>query len=134
MSGTAAPLEVAWTIAAVGGLVFSAWLAFTGLRDRAALQVLIDEHPPRARRLGPRWWVALSAVVANTALCYVWLVFLGIGLLAMRYPPPPNPEQHVSSPLFGWLLLSAETMLAGVQGWHLWVRNRVNHADRWQPS
>jgi glycerol-3-phosphate acyltransferase PlsY len=134
MAGAASPLEIAWTIAAVCGFLFSLWLAFEGGKDFVAVREAIADVPPRARRWGPRWWIGLSALVANSALCYPWLVFGGIGVIAMQFPPPPpTAQQQVSSQWVGWLFLSAEVVLAAVQIWHRFVRSRVEQADRRRP-
>jgi hypothetical protein len=75
--------------------------------------------------------VALSAVVANAALCLVWLGFILIGLIAMQFPPPPpTTEQAVSNMWAGWVLIGMEGLLAGVQAWHLFVRGRVEQTSR----
>lgn len=132
MMGNVSPLEAAWSAIAVLGLLFSLWLAAAGWMDLDAVESAIDAHPPRARRWGPRWYVALSAVVANIALCLVWIGFLLIGAIAMRYPSPaPSPDQGVSSQWVGWVLIAMEAILAGVQAWHLFVRGRVENAERW---
>lgn len=134
MSGTASPLEISWTVVAVIGLMFSGWLALDGYRDLSAVLAAIRAVPPRARRWGPRWYVALSALVANAALCLVWAGFIVIGLIAMRFPPPPpNQVQSVSNIWAGWVLLGMEALLAGVQAWHLFVRDRIEQATRSAP-
>jgi hypothetical protein len=131
VSGTASALELSWTAIAVGGFLFSVWLVGGGWLDLQAVQAAIDAHPPRARRWGPRWWVAMSAVVANVALCLVWIGFVLIGAIAMRYPPPPpTAQQTVSTQWVGWVLIAMEALLAAVQAWHLFVRGRVEQADR----
>jgi hypothetical protein len=115
-------------VIAVAGLLFSGWLALAGWFDLKAVRQAIDDVPPRARIWGPRWWIALAAVVANVALCLVWMGFIFIGLMAMRYPPPPpTTEQAVSNQWVGWVLIAMEFLLAGVQGWHLFVRGRIEH-------
>jgi hypothetical protein len=130
----ASPLEVTWTSIAGLGLLFSIWLVGGGWFDLAAVTAAIKDVPPRARAWGPRWWVALSAVVANGLLCLVWLGFIAIGLIAMQFPPPPpSAEQAVSNQWAGWVLIAMEGLLAGVQAWHLFVRDRVEHAVRWAP-
>lgn len=132
MSGSASPLEITWTAIGLGGLLFTAWLIVGGILDRRAVQEAIDADPPRAYAWGQRWWVALRDTVMWLGFAYIWMVFIGVGLLAMRYPPPPpTPDQHVSSQLFGWLLISAELVIALVQGWYLFCRNRIDHAARW---
>jgi hypothetical protein len=134
VSGTASALELIWTGIAVAGLLFSGWLAFAGWLDLRAVREAIAEVPPRARIWGPRWYVALSAVVANVALCLVWLGFATIGFIAMRYPPPPpTSEQAASNQWVGWLLIAMEFLLMAVQGWHLFVRGKIEQAVRSQP-
>jgi hypothetical protein len=134
MSGTASPLEISWTVVACLGLLFSGWLALDGYRDLSAVLAAIRAVPPKARRWGPRWYVALSALVANAAFCLVWAGFIVIGLIAMRFPPPaPNPGQSVSNMWAGWVLLGMEVLLAGVQAWHLFVRDRIEQATRRAP-
>lgn len=128
---TVSPLELTWTAIAVVGLVFSGCLAVAGWLDLSAVRAAIRGVPPRARIWGPRWWVALSAVVANAALCLVWLGFILIGLIAMQFPPPPpTTEQAVSNMWAGWVLIGMEGLLAGVQAWHLFVRGRVEQTSR----
>jgi hypothetical protein len=129
MRATASPLEITWTVIAGLGLLFSAWLVLAGWLDLAAVRAAIRAVPPRARAWGPRWWVALSAVVANVAFCLVWLGFAMIGLIAMQFPPPPpTTEQASFSMVTGWVLIAMEAILVGVQAWHLFVRGRVEHA------
>ncbi|HEX5164230.1 MAG TPA: hypothetical protein VFV93_02440 [Thermomicrobiales bacterium] len=133
MSGAASPLEISWTVIAAAGLLFSVWLMAAGWMDLEAVQQGIRAVPPRARIWGPRWWVALSAVVANASLCLVWLGFILIGLIAMRFPPPPpTTEQAISNMWVGWVLIGMEALLATVQGWQLFVRERVNETARGQ--
>lgn len=133
-SGTASPLEISWSVVAVIGLLFSGWLTLDGSRDFSAVLAAIRAVPPKARKWGPRWYVALSAIVANAALCLVWLGFIVIGLIAMQFPPPaPNPDQAVSNVWAGWVLIGMEALLVGVQAWHLWVRGRIEHATRSAP-
>lgn len=128
---TASPLEITWTSIAAIGLLFSLWLALSGWYDLAAVRAAIRAVPPRARTWGPRWWVGLSAVVANGLLCFMWIGFAAIGLIAMQFPPPPpNPDQQVSNMWAGWVLIVMEALLAGVQAWHLFVRGRVDHSAR----
>jgi hypothetical protein len=107
-------------------------------RDRALsgweATIGLGAVPPMARKWGPRWYVALSAIVANATLCLVWAGFIVIGLIAMQFPPPPpNPDQSVSNMWAGWVLIAMEALLAGVQAWHLWVRGRVEQATRSAP-
>lgn len=129
----ASPLELTWTVIAGIGLLFSGWLTGGGWYDLAAVRVAIADVPPRARAWGPRWWVALSAVVANGLLCLVWAGFIATGLIAMQFPaPPPNPSQQVSNMWAGWVLIAMEALLAGVQAWHLFVRGRIEYAVREQ--
>lgn len=131
MSGTASPLELSWTTVAGIGLLFSAWLAAAGWLDLSAVRQAIEAVPPRARAWGPRWWVALSAVVANGALCLVWAGFIAIGLIAMQFPPPPpTAQQQVSNQWAGWVLIAMELILAAVQAWHVYVRGRVERTAR----
>lgn len=131
MSGQASALEVSWTSLAALGLVFSAWLALNGWSDFAAVRASIREIPPRARSWGPRWWVALSAVVANALLCLVWVGFILIGVIAMHWPPPPpSVEQQTFNIRVGWLFIAMEAILAFVQGWHLYVRGQVKATTR----
>ncbi len=126
---TASPLEISWTVIAGVGLLFSGWLAVAGWFDLTVVRAAVAERPPRARTWGPRWWVALSAVVANGALCLIWFGFLVIGLLAMRFPPPPpTTEQAASNVVVGWVLIAMEFLLVAVQAWHLYVRGKVEHA------
>jgi Na+/proline symporter len=128
---TASPLEQVWTAIAVAGFVFSAWLAADGWIDLSAVRAGVRARPPRARIWGPRWWIALSSIVANGLLCLVWLGFGLIGVVAMGYPPPtPSPDQHVSNMWVGWVLIGMEALLALVQGWHLFVRGRVSNATK----
>lgn len=134
MTGTASPLEISWTALAALGLLFSMWLAGGGRFDLAAVRAAINERPPRARAWGPRWYVAISSVVANSALCLVWLGFITIGLIAMQFPPPtPNPDQQVSNMWAGWVLIGMEALLVGVQAWHLYVRGKIEQTARGQP-
>lgn len=131
MSGTATPLELSWTVGAVIGFLFSAWLAFGGWLDLRSVQAGINDVPPRAVAWGPRWWNSLDKLVGNTLFFYPWLVFFVVGLIAMSYPPPPpNPDQHVSSQWVGWLLLSGEVMIAVIQVWHTYARNRTERSAR----
>lgn len=131
MSASASPLELSWTAIAALGLLFSAWLALDGWRDLSAVLAAIKDVPPRARLYGPRWYVGLSSVVANGALCLVWLGFIAIGLIAMQFPPPPpTSDQQVSNMWAGWVLIAMEGILAGVQAWHLFVRGAIQHAVR----
>ena len=128
---SASPLETSWTAIAVLGLLFSLWLAGGGWLDWRAVEASIRAVPPRARRWGPRWWVALSAVVANGLLCLVWIGFAFVGLIAMQYPPPPRTaHQTTSTAWIGWLLIAMELLLAFVQAWHLMVRGRVEQTAR----
>lgn len=129
MSGTTSPLEASWTIVACIGLLFSVVLAVQGWLDFRFVERAISRIPPLARRWGPRWWVALSALVANTALCLVWGGFAFIGWVAMQFPPPPpTAQQAVSNQWAGWALLTMEAVLAAVQAWHLFVRGRVDES------
>lgn len=131
MTGTASPLEITWTAVAVAGLLFSGWLVAGGWLDLAAVRAAILKVPPRARAWGPRWWLALSAVVANGVLCLVWCGFAAIGLIAMQFPPPPpNADQQVSNVWAGWVLIAMEVLLVAVQAWHLFVRGRVERTSR----
>jgi hypothetical protein len=131
MSGSASPLEISWTLIGGVGALFTVWLIVGGVLDRRAVQEEIDADPPRARAWGPRWWVATRDTGLWLLIAYIWLVFVGVGVIAMRYPPPPpNPDQHVSSQWFGWLLISAEFVLALCQGWYLFCRNRIDAANR----
>ena len=128
MAGTVSHLEMVWTLIAVAGLLFSAWLTLAGWADFQAVESAIRRTPPLARRWGPRWWVGLSAVVANLTLIVAWAVFIFIGIMAMQWPPPPpTTEQAVANTWVGWALILAELVIAGVQGWHLFVRGRVEH-------
>lgn len=131
MTGTASPLELSWTALAVAGLLFSVWLAAGGWFDLAAVRAAIVEVPPRARAWGPRWWVGLSSVVANSALCLVWLGFILIGFIAMQFPPPPpTATQQVSNQWAGWVLIGMEAILVSVQAWHLYVRSKIEQTSR----
>src|SRR5678816_3706546 len=118
MTGTTSPLELAWTIGGVVGLVFTVWLLLGSWWDYRSLRQLIDAVPPTARELGPRWWTVAKAAGLWLGCLYLWLVFVAVGLLAIHYPPPPpNTEQQVSSQVFGWLLLSGEFVLVAAQAW-----------------
>ena len=131
VSGTISHLEVAWTSVAGVGLLFSTWLTLAGWWDFAAVRAAIKAKPPRARAWGPRWWVGLSALVANGALCLIWLGFILIGWIAMQFPPPPpTAEQQVSNWWAGWVLIVMETLLAGVQVWHVFVRRQIDQIVR----
>lgn len=126
MTGTASLLELSWTLIGVIGAVFTVILSIGSVLDRREVQRQIDAHPPRAVAWGPRWWVAVRDTGMWLLIAYIWLVFIVVGVLAMRYPaPPPNPDQHVSSQWFGWLLISAEFALALFQGWYLFCRTRI---------
>jgi hypothetical protein len=126
----ASPLEWAWTVVALFGLFFSGWLMLNGWRDWNAVEYAIRVVPPRARRWGPRYWVAYSAVISNGLLCLVWTGFMLIGLIAMQYPPPPpTTDQHVSNQWSGWILIGMEFLLMSVQGWHLYVRMKLEQAN-----
>lgn len=134
MSGTASPLELTWSVVAVIGLVFSLGLTYDGWRDFLAVRSAIRAVPPRARAWGPRWWVALSSIVANGTLCLIWLGFILIGAIAMQFPPPqPTTEQAISNMWAGWVLIAMEMCLAGVQAWHLYVRSQINRATGGRP-
>lgn len=135
MTGAASPLEITWTFIGIVFFFVTVLLIVLGMRDRRTIQEEIDADPPRARAWGPRWWVALRDTCMWLLIAYIWLVFAGVGLIAMRYPPPPpNPDQHASSQWFGWLLISAEFVLALFQGWYLFCRNRIDVANREQSS
>jgi Na+/proline symporter len=126
----ASPLEWAWTLVAAAGLCFSIWLAVSGYLDLRAVVDASQENPPRARIWGPRYWVALSSWCANGTLCVIWVGFILIGAVAMQYPPPPpTVDQTVSNQWVGWVLILMELLLAGVQGWHLFVRGKIEAAD-----
>lgn len=129
----ASAVEQAWTAIAVAGLIFSAWLASDGWLDLAAVRAAVNADPPRARSWGPRWWVALSAVIANGLLCLVWLGFASIGAVAMSLPPNPLAAQTTAVTATGWVLIAMEAILAFVQGWHLFVRGRVSRAAGVRP-
>lgn len=130
MSGVTA-LEIAWTSIAVTAFIFSIWLVFGGWNDFVAVRDAVRATPPRARVWGPRWWIALSAFVANMILTVVWLIFIVVGVLAMTTRPDSNPlyQAWVAS-ITGWLLIVGFSLIALVQAWHLFVRNRVNRASR----
>lgn len=129
MSGSASSLEITWTTIGIVFAFVTVLLIVFGIKDRRTVQKEIDAHPPRAKAWGPRWWVAVRDTGMWILIEYIWLVFAGVGLIAMRYPPPPpNPDQHVSSQWFGWLLISAECVLALFQAWYLFCRNRIDHA------
>jgi hypothetical protein len=131
--GNVSPIEAAWTLVACLGLLFSGWLTLAGWRDLAEVRAGIARVPPIARAWGPRWWVGLSAVVANAALCLVWLGFAIIGWISMQFPPPPpTTEQSVSNVWAGWVLIATELILALVQAWHLFVSERVTTTSREQ--
>lgn len=131
MSGSASFLEISWTVIGLVGMAFTVWLIISSFRDRRAVQREIDADPPRARAWGPRWWVAVRGAGMWLLIAYIWLVFVGVGAIAMRYPPPPpTPDQHVSSQWFGWLLISAELVLALFQVWYLFCQNRIEDANR----
>jgi hypothetical protein len=111
-------------------LFFSGWLMLQGWYDWNAVEYAIKLTPPRARRWGPRYWVAYSSVFSNGLLCLMWLGFILIGLIAMQYPPPPpTTDQHVSNWWAGWVLIVMEILLASVQGWHLFVRRMIEKSD-----
>lgn len=125
----ASPLEITWTAVACLGFAFSMWLAISGARDLLFVRSLVRHVPPLAKTWGPRWWLALFALTANVALCFVWAGFIGVGLIAMQFPPPPpTSDQAVSNMWAGWSLITMEMLLAAVQGWHLYVRRQVDAA------
>jgi len=135
LTGTTSWLELTWTVVALAGLIFSAWLSFAGWLDLSAVRAAIRDVPPRARIFGPRWYVGLTGVVDNSALCLVWIGFIVIGLLAMRYPPPPpTTEQAVSNQWVGWLLIMIEMLLVLVQGWRMFIRMKIEHAIAHPPD
>ena len=130
-SSTVAPLEIAWTAISALALLFSIWLAVNGWRDFAAVCAAIAENPPRARRWGPRWWLGLSAWVANTALSLVWLGFATVGMLAMTAGPDSDVVYRAwVASITGWTLIGMTLLLALVQAWHLYVRGRVEQTSR----
>jgi hypothetical protein len=132
---TVSPLELAWTILGVLGFCFSLSLGISGLCDLLTVEEAIQTDPPSAIRYGPRWWLALSPSVANSALCLIWIGYIYLGIRAMAdpqivYPPELQGEQT----LFGVILLGSEIILLLVQIWHTFIRLKVEHAQTFQQS
>jgi hypothetical protein len=103
--------------------------------DLLTVEEAIQADPPTAIRYGPRWWLALSPSVSNTALCLIWVGYIYLGVRAMAdpeiaYPPELRGEQM----LFGAILLGSEIILLAVQGWHTFIRFKVEHAQTFQQS
>lgn len=131
MSGNVSPIELTWTGVAVIWFVLSLWFSlWLGRRDLNDVKEGIKDVPPRAVAWGPRWWSALQTIVVHLAFAVLfWTPFIIIGLVAMRYPPPPpSPDQSVSARWLGYLFLVAEFGGAFIQAWMLYVRYKIEHA------
>lgn len=120
----AAPIEIAWSVIAGIGMLITGWMILDSWLDYRAVRRGIRGGYARAR--GARWWIALGALVGNGMYLFVWAGFVGIGLIAMQYPPPPRlPDQEVSTMWSGWMLIAMEGLLALAQVWARFVRGRV---------
>jgi hypothetical protein len=122
--GSASSIEVTWTAVALLGVLMTAWMIADAHLDYRAVRRGI--RAGIAVAYGPRWWIAVGALVGNGLTLLVWLGFLVVGLLAMQFPPPPpNTEQNVVSMVIGWVLIAMEALLASVQVWSRIVRLKV---------
>ena len=124
MSDTASSLEVVWSFVAVCGFVFS--LMFLGLVYRSVEAV---EHwilLQRARRWGPRHRFALIFFGSILILTLVWAGFIILGIVALKNPPSPLPDNQQASETAGWLLTLMESGLLLFEGLLLyaWVSAR----------
>lgn len=117
----ASPIELAWSLIALGGVMVTGWMILDAYMDYRAVVRGIRGGYARAR--GARWWIAVGSFVGNSMTLLVWVGFLAIGLIAMQYPPPPRePDQQVSNMWAGWLLIGMEGLLAAAQLWARIVR------------
>jgi hypothetical protein len=124
MRGSASPIEITWTAVALCGVLLTVWMIVDVYLDYRFVRRGI--RAGIAVAYGPRWWIAVGALVGNGLTLLVWLGFLVVGLLAMQFPPPPpNTEQGVVSMVIGWVLIAMEALLASVQVWSRIVRLKV---------
>lgn len=111
---SASPIEIAWSVIAVVGVLFTAWMIADGWLDYRAVRAGIQGGYARAR--GARWWIAIGALGDAGVTAFVWLGFLVVGLMAIF---------DVWLAWAGWVLIAMEGLLAARQVWSRFVRVQV---------
>jgi hypothetical protein len=112
--------EFVWTGIAVIGFLFSLWAAGDGWLDLASVRTEIKRGHLVYR--GPRWWIAIGNAVSSTVWAFAWLMGLSIGCMVIA---------HIWSEYIGWLLILMFLLLAVVQVWQRYARQKVGAANAW---
>jgi hypothetical protein len=124
-SGTA--LERGWTAIALWALLFTCWLLDNSIRDFNAVRTGIRLH--MAVVYGPRWWIALASMVTCAVMYVIWIGFAIIGILSLSISPT-SPEQlrmRIGT-VTGIVLVTMTVLLAAIQAWQVYARNKVKVA------
>lgn len=119
LGSNASPLELTWTVVAIGGaglalaLVVNIWMSYS------AVMAWVREG--RAVQWGPRHKFALGFLVGMTLLFLVWLGFVALGANAILNPPPSDPMRQAASERAGWILVTLESVLFVFQCILMWA-------------
>jgi hypothetical protein len=122
MPETAHPLELAWTLIALVGLLSSLWVVMEAFHDLRAPGTRAD---PILHRLA--LW---NFGVAN-AVGQVLTIFAGVGIRAMTLPSPtPSGDPDLSAMLVAAAFIWGELVLTAIPLSGVWMRDWINRTAR----
>jgi hypothetical protein len=127
---TATGLEVAWSVIAALGLLFTLWTVGDNVQNFRQIRRAIKLG--RAVYGGPRWWIAVGSLGSSGITTAIWICMLLAGVIAMTVGPgsPESTRVWTGYAVSGFLVAAVVLMLV-VQVWQLIARWKVRGA--WRP-
>jgi hypothetical protein len=116
-----------WTCVAVVAWGVSLVLVYKDSRRFSRVEYAIKLA--KAVRYGPRWWIAIGFLVADSLFLFGWFGWIIPGVVAIMTPSPAR-DRTVLETFFLYQFIFTEAIFGSIQLWWWFVRTRLSKLTR----